>query len=111
MPGTRAAYSVFGLLSGNGFSDKFSIPGYTPGPDENLTARGLIVGLDCEWKPNYQSWTTSKVAILQLCVGTSCLVLQMFYANRVPAAIRSLLGCWPRPRRRVLFDDDEDDRR
>ncbi|XBI25570.1 hypothetical protein VPH35_050477 [Triticum aestivum] len=54
--------------------------------------RGLIVGLDCEWKPNYSSWTTSKVAILQLCVGTSCLVLQMFYANRVPAAIRSLLG-------------------
>ncbi|XP_048566958.1 Werner Syndrome-like exonuclease [Triticum urartu] len=54
--------------------------------------RGLIVGLDCEWKPNYSSWTTSKVAILQLCVGTSCLVLQMFYANRVPAAIRGLLG-------------------
>ena len=54
--------------------------------------RRLIVGLDCEWKPNYSSWTTSKVAILQLCVGTSCLVLQLFYANRVPTAIRSLLG-------------------
>ncbi|KAI5005314.1 hypothetical protein ZWY2020_032557 [Hordeum vulgare] len=27
-----------------------------------------------------------------LCVGTKCLVLQMFYANRVPAAIRGLLG-------------------
>ena len=32
------------------------------------------------------------MAILQLCVGTSCLVLQLFYANHVPAAIRSLLG-------------------
>jgi hypothetical protein len=37
--------------------------------------RRIIVGLDCEWKPCDYSSTTSKVAILQLCVGTSCLVL------------------------------------
>ncbi|KAK1611336.1 hypothetical protein QYE76_035009 [Lolium multiflorum] len=58
----------------------------------NADGRGLIVGLDCEWKPNYHSWTTSKVAILQLCVGNTCLILQMFYASRVPAAIRAFLG-------------------
>lgn len=52
----------------------------------------LIVGLDCEWKPNYRSWTTSKVAILQLCAGTCCLVLQLFYVDRVPASIRSFLA-------------------
>jgi len=44
-PGTRAAYSVFGLLSGNGFTAPVAIPGYSPGPDEDVTARGLIVGL------------------------------------------------------------------
>ncbi|KAG0537466.1 hypothetical protein BDA96_03G150700 [Sorghum bicolor] len=52
----------------------------------------LIVGLDCEWKPNYRSWTTSKVAILQLCAGTRCLVLQLLYVDRVPASVRSFLA-------------------
>ncbi|XP_062200339.1 3'-5' exonuclease-like [Phragmites australis] len=52
----------------------------------------LIVGLDCEWKPNYRRWTTSRVAILQLCAGTHCLVLQLFYVDRVPASIRSFLA-------------------
>nr|CAB3476997.1 unnamed protein product [Digitaria exilis] len=50
------------------------------------------VGLDCEWKPNYRSWTTSKVAILQLCSGTRCLVLQLLYVDRVPASVRSFLA-------------------
>lgn len=54
--------------------------------------RRLIVGLDCEWKPSHSSWATSKVAIVQLCVGTSCLILQLFYANCVPASIRSFLS-------------------
>ncbi|KAL6626299.1 hypothetical protein ACP70R_030025 [Stipagrostis hirtigluma subsp. patula] len=54
--------------------------------------RQLIVGLDCEWKPNYRPWTTSKVAILQLCVGTRCLVLQLFYVTRIPASLRSFLA-------------------
>ncbi|CAO2207982.1 unnamed protein product [Urochloa humidicola] len=52
----------------------------------------LIVGLDCEWKPNYRSWTTSKVAILQLCAGTRCLILQLLYVDRIPAAVRSFLA-------------------
>ncbi|KAJ1283476.1 hypothetical protein BS78_03G131400 [Paspalum vaginatum] len=52
----------------------------------------LIVGLDCEWKPNYSRWTTSKVAILQLCAGTRCLILQLFYVDRIPASIRSFLA-------------------
>jgi hypothetical protein len=50
----------------------------------------LIVGLDCEWKPNYRSWTTSRVAVLQLCAGARCLVLQLFYVDRVPASVRSV---------------------
>ncbi|KAL6626301.1 hypothetical protein ACP70R_030027 [Stipagrostis hirtigluma subsp. patula] len=54
--------------------------------------RRLIVGLDCEWKPNSCSWLSSKVAILQLCVGTRCLVLQLFYVNRIPATLRSFLA-------------------
>ncbi|RCV23700.1 hypothetical protein SETIT_5G027800v2 [Setaria italica] len=52
----------------------------------------LIVGLDCEWKPNYCSWTTSKVAILQLCAGARCLILQLLYVDRIPASVRGLLA-------------------
>ncbi|CAO2162264.1 unnamed protein product [Urochloa humidicola] len=58
----------------------------------NSLGAPLIVGLDCEWKPNYCSWTTSKVAILQLCAGTRCLILQLFYVDRIPASIRSFLA-------------------
>ncbi|KAG2597095.1 hypothetical protein PVAP13_5KG189800 [Panicum virgatum] len=57
----------------------------------------LIVGLDCEWKPNYRSWTTSRVAVLQLCAGARCLVLQLLYVDRVQASVRALLadpGVW-----------------
>ncbi|KAL5229273.1 hypothetical protein ABZP36_017538 [Zizania latifolia] len=54
--------------------------------------RGLVVGLDCEWKPNYVSWKTSKVAILQLCAGTRCLILQLLHATRVPASVKDLLA-------------------
>ncbi|CAN6204400.1 unnamed protein product, partial [Urochloa humidicola] len=52
----------------------------------------LIVGLDCEWKPDDHSWSTSKVAILQLCTGTRCLILQLLYVDRVPASVKSLLA-------------------
>ncbi|PUZ57074.1 hypothetical protein GQ55_5G398600 [Panicum hallii var. hallii] len=45
----------------------------------------LIVGLDCDW-------TTSRVSVLQLCAGARCLVLQLFYVDRVPASVRSLLA-------------------
>ncbi|KQK23303.1 Werner Syndrome-like exonuclease [Brachypodium distachyon] len=58
----------------------------------NPSGSGILVGLDCEWKPCDHLPVPSKVAILQLCVGTSCLILQMFYVDRVPAGIRSFLG-------------------
>ncbi|KAG8052024.1 hypothetical protein GUJ93_ZPchr0001g31112 [Zizania palustris] len=53
----------------------------------------LIVGLDCEWKPKcHPSDPPNKVATLQLCTGTSCLILQLLYVSPFPASVRSLLG-------------------
>jgi predicted permease len=42
-PGSTASYSFFGLLSGNGWGDRFEIPGYTPQPDEPMQAQGMLV--------------------------------------------------------------------
>ncbi|KAL6954847.1 hypothetical protein U1Q18_034458 [Sarracenia purpurea var. burkii] len=57
----------------------------------------IIVGLDCEWRPNFFSRSMSnKTATLQLCTGTDqmtkCLILQLFYMDSIPESIRSFLA-------------------
>jgi predicted permease len=42
-PGTKASYSAFGVLSGNGLSDPVGTPGYSPRSGESLRAYGTIV--------------------------------------------------------------------
>jgi predicted permease len=42
-PDVKASYSFFGLLSGNGWSDRFEIPGYTPPPGERMDDMQLMV--------------------------------------------------------------------
>jgi predicted permease len=44
LPGMNASFSFFGLLSGNGWREQIVIPGYTPRPDEQMDALGMIVG-------------------------------------------------------------------
>ncbi len=45
LPGARSAtLSSFSLLSGNTNGNRISVPGYTPGPDEDLICRTLNVG-------------------------------------------------------------------
>jgi len=45
LPGARSAsLSSFSLHSGNGWSSKISVPGYTPQIDENMECRTLAVG-------------------------------------------------------------------
>ncbi|XP_015637453.1 3'-5' exonuclease, partial [Oryza sativa Japonica Group] len=58
---------------------------------------GLLVGLDCEWKPCDHLWpaVAPTVAILQLCAGDSCLILQLLHvagARRVPPLVGDLLA-------------------
>jgi predicted permease len=45
LPGARSAtLSSFSLLSGNTNGNRIVVPGYTPGPDEDLICRTLLVG-------------------------------------------------------------------
>ncbi|KAL6627759.1 hypothetical protein ACP70R_031485 [Stipagrostis hirtigluma subsp. patula] len=57
--------------------------------------RRLVVGLDCKWNqrpPTAAAWMAPRVALLQLCAGSGCLVLQLLHAHRVPEAVRGFLG-------------------
>ncbi|XXG53928.1 hypothetical protein AAC387_Pa03g1939 [Persea americana] len=51
-----------------------------------------IVGLDIEWKPNRIPGCNNKVAILQLCVGTRCLILQLLHFNYIPQSPKNFPG-------------------
>jgi predicted permease len=45
IPGTRASYSMFGVMSGNGFGDRFAVIDSAPS-DEEPNLRGILVGPD-----------------------------------------------------------------
>ncbi|KAK4268667.1 hypothetical protein QN277_025287 [Acacia crassicarpa] len=52
----------------------------------------LIVGLDVEWRPNFQRNMDNPVAILQLCVGSRCLIFQILHAPNIPQSLINFLG-------------------
>ncbi|GAV83673.1 DNA_pol_A_exo1 domain-containing protein, partial [Cephalotus follicularis] len=51
-----------------------------------------IVGLNCKWKPHPISSMSNKIATMQLCIDTHCLILQSLYMDNVPPSIKSLLS-------------------
>ncbi|XP_055814871.1 3'-5' exonuclease-like [Solanum dulcamara] len=46
----------------------------------------LIVGLDIEWRPNF-----NPVATIQLCVGDYCIIYQIIHSNNIPRRLRKFL--------------------
>ncbi|XP_074318819.1 3'-5' exonuclease-like [Silene latifolia] len=50
-----------------------------------------VIGLDIEWRP-YQIQSMSKTATLQLCVGTKCLIVQLFYVDYIPQSLHNFLS-------------------
>ncbi|XP_055809010.1 3'-5' exonuclease-like [Solanum dulcamara] len=51
----------------------------------------LIVGLDVEWRPNFNRYQKFPVATLQLCVGRRCLIFQLIYCRYIPDALTDFL--------------------
>ncbi|KAK6120437.1 hypothetical protein DH2020_045813 [Rehmannia glutinosa] len=55
--------------------------------------RHLIVGLDCEWRPNYSRHHQNPVATLQLCVGRRCLIYQLIHSDgEIPESLVQFLS-------------------
>ncbi|KAA8517888.1 hypothetical protein F0562_015362 [Nyssa sinensis] len=52
----------------------------------------LIVGLDVEWRPNFNRNIDNPVATLQLCISRRCLIFQLLYASDFPKSLIDFLG-------------------
>ncbi|CAA2971155.1 Werner Syndrome-like exonuclease [Olea europaea var. sylvestris] len=54
--------------------------------------RRLIIGLDVEWRPNFNRNTENPVATLQLCVDRRCLIYQLIHSPSVPPSLIDFLS-------------------
>ncbi|KAL2501985.1 Werner Syndrome-like exonuclease [Forsythia ovata] len=52
----------------------------------------LIVGLDVEWRPNFNRNIENPVATLQLCVDRRCLIYQLIHSPSVPPPLIDFLS-------------------
>ncbi|GKB44444.1 Werner syndrome-like exonuclease [Tanacetum coccineum] len=51
----------------------------------------VVVGVDVEWRPHLIRSMSNKSATLQLCIGTKCLILQLFYMDDIPQSLKNFL--------------------
>ncbi|CAK9152873.1 unnamed protein product [Ilex paraguariensis] len=51
----------------------------------------IIVGLDCKFRSHPIRSMSNKIATLQLCVETNCLIVQLFYLDYIPISLGNLL--------------------
>ncbi|KAI3869549.1 hypothetical protein MKX03_012126 [Papaver bracteatum] len=54
----------------------------------------LVVGLDCEWKANFEKGNRirNRLAVLQLCVAHQCLIFQFKCRDYIPASLYKFLN-------------------
>lgn len=52
----------------------------------------IIVGLDCEWRPNTSPTMNDRTATQQLCVDGKCLILQLFYMDSIPQSLKDFIS-------------------
>ncbi|KAG0605006.1 hypothetical protein M758_9G025100 [Ceratodon purpureus] len=53
--------------------------------------KGTVFGLDAEWRPSYRKGTEHKVALLQICGESECLIVQMLYLDVIPRGLVNFL--------------------
>lgn len=53
--------------------------------------KGTVFGLDAEWRPSFKKGTEHKVALLQICGESECLIVQMLYLDVIPRGLVNFL--------------------
>eukprot|EP00249_Psilotum_nudum_P008494 c21315_g1_i1 orf=352-1584(+) len=53
--------------------------------------KGNLFGLDTEWRPDRREGSRNKVALLQLCGESDCLIIQLLHLDRMPKALLEFL--------------------
>ncbi|XP_004514484.1 3'-5' exonuclease-like [Cicer arietinum] len=52
----------------------------------------LLIGLDIEWRPNFQRGRNNRTAVLQLCINNRCLVFQIIHSPFIPTSLTTFLS-------------------
>ncbi|XP_038719055.1 Werner Syndrome-like exonuclease [Tripterygium wilfordii] len=55
--------------------------------ETNPNHRPILVGLDVEWRPNFNRHFQNPVAVLQLCVSRRCLIYQILHSPHIPQSL------------------------
>ncbi|KAL5058102.1 hypothetical protein RYX36_029706 [Vicia faba] len=56
------------------------------------TPSSLLIGLDIEWRPNFQRGQSNPAAVLQLCINNRCLVFQILHSPFIPDSLLTFLA-------------------
>ncbi|KAF5745947.1 hypothetical protein HS088_TW06G00112 [Tripterygium wilfordii] len=56
------------------------------------TDQKIIVGFNCKWRPHPIPSLSSKLATLQLCTDTECLILQLLYMDSISETMKNFFG-------------------
>lgn len=52
----------------------------------------IIVGFDCKYKLHPIRCMSNNIALIQLCIGTRCLILQIMHMDHVPLSLKSFFS-------------------
>ena len=54
--------------------------------------QNIVAGLDCKFKPHPIRSLSNKIASLQICIDTKCLVFRLLHMDYIPQSIKSFLS-------------------
>ncbi|KAL5058103.1 hypothetical protein RYX36_029707 [Vicia faba] len=55
-------------------------------------ASPITIGLDIEWRPNFQRGQSNPAATLQLCVNNRCLIFQIIHSPHIPTSLLTFMA-------------------
>ncbi|KAL8133533.1 3'-5' exonuclease-like [Apium graveolens] len=60
--------------------------------DVTRSPSSSLIGFDVEWRPNFQRNQDNRIATIQLCTGTNCLIYHIIHADTIPQSLVNFLN-------------------